>query len=79
MSPTEKRILLVTDIYHRSCHIHVSIALLVTMSVNSVNIDKYTGKLTQLSPDVDKQNIVPFTECVHEKVNGTIYMRWQLI
>jgi hypothetical protein len=34
-----------------------------------------------LSTDVDKQNIVPFTECVHEiklTVNGTHYMRWQL-
>ena len=44
-----------------------------------VKLDTYTG--TQLSTDVDKQNIVPFTECVHETkltVNGTHYMRWQL-
>ena len=36
---------------------------------------------TQLSTDVDKHNIVPFTECVREiklTVNGTHYMRWQL-
>ena len=33
------------------------------------------------STDVDKHNIVPFTECVNEirlTVNGTHYMRWQL-
>ena len=39
----------------------------------------YTG--TQLSTDVDKHNIVPFTECVNEiklTLNGTHYMRWQL-
>jgi hypothetical protein len=44
-----------------------------------VKMDKYTG--TQISTDVDKQNIIPFTECVHEikiTVNGTHYMRWQL-
>jgi hypothetical protein len=44
-----------------------------------VKLDKYTG--TQISTDADKQNIVPFTECVNEKrltVNGTHYMRWQL-
>ena len=42
-------------------------------------MDKFTG--TQMSPDVDKQKIVPFTECVNEeplKVTGTSYMRWQL-
>ena len=35
----------------------------------------------QISPDVDKQNIIPFTECVNElplTVNGTSYMRGQL-
>ena len=44
-----------------------------------VKMDKYTG--TQLSTDVHKQNIVPFTECVNEvplTVNGTSYMRWQI-
>ena len=44
-----------------------------------VEMDKYTG--TQMSPDVDKHNIVPFTEYVNEKpltVIGTSYMRWQL-
>ena len=43
------------------------------------NFHTYTG--TQLSTDVDKHSIVPFTECVHEiklTVNGTHYMRWQL-
>ena len=42
-----------------------------------VIMDKYTG--IQISPDVDKQNIVPFTECVNKvplTVNGTSYMRW---
>ena len=42
-------------------------------------MDNYTG--IQISPDVDKQNIVPFTECVNEvplTVNGTSYMRWQI-
>ena len=28
-------------------------------------MNKYTG--IQISPDVDKQNIVPFTECVNEE------------
>jgi hypothetical protein len=40
-----------------------------------VKMDKYSG--TQISPDVDKQNIVPFTECYNElplTVNGTSYM-----
>ncbi len=44
-----------------------------------VKLDTYTG--TQLSTDVDKQNSVPFTECVHGiklTANGTNYMRWQL-
>jgi len=44
-----------------------------------VKMDKYTG--IEISPDVDKQNIVPFTECVNEvplTVNGTSYMRWQI-
>ena len=44
-----------------------------------VKLDRYTG--TQLSTDVDKHNIVPFSECVNEirlTVNGTHYMRWQL-
>ena len=43
------------------------------------NFHTYTG--TQLSTDVDKHSIVPFTECVHEiklTVNGTHYMRWKL-
>jgi len=38
-------------------------------------MDKYTG--IQISLDVDKQNIVPFTECVNEvplTVNGTSYI-----
>ena len=35
-------------------------------------MDTYTG--TQLSTDVDKHNIVSFSECV----NGTHYMLWQL-
>ena len=38
-------------------------------------MDKYTG--IQISPDVDKQNIVPFTECVNEvplTVNGASYI-----
>ena len=42
-----------------------------------VKMDKYTG--IQISPDVDKQNIVPFTECINEvplTVNGTSYMHW---
>ena len=42
-------------------------------------MDKYT--CIQISPDVDKQNIVPFIECVNEEpltVNGTSYMHWQL-
>jgi ATP-dependent exoDNAse (exonuclease V) alpha subunit len=42
-------------------------------------MDKYTG--TQISTDVEKHNIVPFTECVNEeplRVDGTSYMRWQL-
>ena len=49
------------------------------MPIVFVKMDKYTG--IQISPDVDKQNIVPFTECVNEEpltVNGTSYMRWQL-
>ena len=53
-------------------------AINIQPSVN-IKLDTYTG--TQLSTDVDKQNIVPFTECVHEiklTVNGTHYMRWQL-
>jgi ATP-dependent exoDNAse (exonuclease V) alpha subunit len=42
-------------------------------------MDKYTG--TQLSTDITKQNIVPFTESVNEvslTVHGTHYVRWQL-
>ena len=42
---------------------------------------KWINTGIQISPDVDKQNIVPFTECVNEvpwTVNGTSYMRWQL-
>ena len=44
-----------------------------------VKLDRYTG--TQLYTDVDKHNIVPFTECVNEirlTVNGTHSMCWQL-
>ena len=42
-------------------------------------MDKYTG--AQLSADITKQNIVPFTESVNEvslTVHGMHYMRWQL-
>ena len=45
-----------------------------------VKMDKYTG--AQLSTDITKQNIVPFTESVNEvslTVHGTHYMRWQLL
>ena len=35
-----------------------------------VTLDRYTG--TQLSTDVDKHNIVPFTECVNEIQNCSI-------
>jgi hypothetical protein len=44
-----------------------------------VKMDKYTG--AQISTDITKQNIVPFTESVNEvslTVHGTHYMRWQL-
>ena len=44
-----------------------------------VKMDKYTG--AQLSTDITKQNIVPFTESVNEvslTVHGTHYIRWQL-
>ena len=34
------------------------------MPIAFVKLDRYTG--TQLSTDVDKHNIVPFTECVNE-------------
>ena len=42
-------------------------------------MDKYTG--AQLSTDITKQNIVPFTESVNEvslTVHGTHYMHWPL-
>jgi hypothetical protein len=44
-----------------------------------VKLDRYAGAL--LSTDLDKHNIVPFTEWVNEirlTVNGTHYMHWQL-
>ena len=34
-----------------------------------VKLDRYTG--TQLSTDVDKHNIVPFTECVNALATST--------
>ena len=49
------------------------------MPIVFLKMDKYTG--TQISPDVDKQNIVTFIKCVNElplTINGTNYMRWQI-
>ena len=43
------------------------------MPIVFVKLDRDTG--TQLSTDVDKHNIVPFTECVNDirlTVNGTL-------
>ena len=63
--------------YTNSCyHQRQFINANVSYSENrELQIDKYTG--IQISPDVDKQNIVSFTECVNEEpltVNGTSYM-----